>query len=156
MAFTTREVLCISFNEKLSNAQSSSWTQSDFNRRYVQIRHSCPDAYDKIISYGSALINFRDSRINLFQSLKDQLSALLILNNNFNSNLIAYRVKLNAFYSTVSTLNNLITNKISGLLISANCTVIADNLRFSYNSLCVNFINKSVKVGKFKVIFRFM
>ena len=38
------------------------WSQSDFTQRYTQTRKECPDAYDKILLYGYALINFRDSR----------------------------------------------------------------------------------------------
>lgn len=55
---------------------------------------------------------------------------------------------LNTFFSTVSILNNLVTNQIDGLTISANCTTIADSFRFFYNMYCVNFINRSVKIGK--------
>jgi hypothetical protein len=38
------------------------WSQSDFTQRYTQTRKECADAYDKILFYGYALINFRDSR----------------------------------------------------------------------------------------------
>lgn len=56
------------------------WTHSDFARRYLQIRQDCPAIYDSIIRYGSTLINFRDSRINLFQGIKDDLNRMLKLN----------------------------------------------------------------------------
>lgn len=48
----------------------SSWTQSDLIKRYLQIRQSCPDAYTKIVYYGSTLINFRNSRDALFRAIK--------------------------------------------------------------------------------------
>ena len=53
---------------------TTSWTQSDFTKRYVQIREDCSDAYEKIIYYGMTLINYRDSRINLFQGIEDDLT----------------------------------------------------------------------------------
>lgn len=58
---------------------------------------------------------------------------------------------LNTFFSTASTLNNYVTNQINGLTISANCTAIADSLRFFYNMYCVNFVNRSVKIGNSKL-----
>lgn len=51
-----------------------SWSQADIIYRYLQIRQSCPDAYDAIIKYSATLINFRDSRLALFQAIKDQLN----------------------------------------------------------------------------------
>jgi hypothetical protein len=53
---------------------SSSWSQSDFMYRYLQIRQTCPDAYAKIIYYGNTLINYRNSRDNLFKGIKAQLA----------------------------------------------------------------------------------
>ncbi len=58
---------------------------------------------------------------------------------------------LNTFFSTASTLSNYVTNQINGLTISANCTAIADSLRFFYNMYCVNFVNRSVKIGNSKL-----
>ena len=69
MSLSNDTVICISFNEKLTTAMPTSWSQSDFTKRYVQIREDCPDAYDKIIYFGKTLINYRDSRVNLFQGI---------------------------------------------------------------------------------------
>ena len=76
----------------------SSWTQSDFTKRYVQIRDECPDAYEKIIYYGYTLINFRDSRINMFQSIKDDLNEILDLNQDFNDVMDSFRGRVDQFY----------------------------------------------------------
>ena len=54
---------------------------------------------------------------------------------------------MNTFFSSVATLNNLVTNQINGLTISANCTAIANSFRFFYNMYCVNYMNRSVKIG---------
>lgn len=67
--------------------------------------------------------------------------------NSYNSNLTTFSSSLSAFFSAVSSLNNIVTNQINGLTISANCTIIADSMRFFYNMYCVNFLYRSVKIG---------
>lgn len=89
---------------------ASSWSQSDFNRRYVQIRESCPTYYEKIIYYGYTIINYRDSRVNLYQGIKDDLQDLYDLNSDFNDVMDSFRSRVDQFYESVATLNNLITN----------------------------------------------
>ena len=59
---------------------------------------------------------------------------------------------LSNFFSAVSSLNNIITNQINGLTISANCTIIADSMRFFYNMYCVNFLYRSIKIGTFRLM----
>lgn len=59
----------------------------------------------------------------------------------------AFSGSLSTFFSSVSSLNNIVTNQINGLTISANCTVIADSMRFFYNMYCVNLLYRSVKIG---------
>jgi hypothetical protein len=144
--FNTSQVTCLSFNEKLISTSSNSWSFSDFTMRYVQIRQSYPTAYNKTLSYGATLIAFRDSRLNLFKAIKDKLSALLTLNNNFNSMLGSFNTRVSQFYSAVSTLNNLITNTLNGLIVSSNCKSISGKLWFSYNVFCVNFMGQIVKL----------
>jgi len=56
---------------------------------------------------------------------------------------------VNTFFSTVAALNNVVTNEINGLSVSANCKAIADSFRFFYNMYCVNYVNRSVKIGNF-------
>lgn len=46
LTLTTTQITCISFNSKLSTIQPAIWSQSDFRRRYIQIRQNCPDAYN--------------------------------------------------------------------------------------------------------------
>jgi hypothetical protein len=145
-SLSTTQVTCISFNEKLISTATSSWSFSDFTMRYVQIRQNYPTAYNKTLYYGATLIAFRDSRLNLFQAIKDKLSALLTQNNNFNTMLMSFKTRVTQFYSSVSTLNNLITNPLSGLIVSSNCNTVADKLRFSYNVFCVNFMGQIVKL----------
>lgn len=110
VALTTDNVICISFNQKLTTAMNSSWTQSDFTRRYIQIREDCPDAYEKIVYYGYTLINFRDSRTNLYQAIEDSLTDLYTLNSNFNTVMVSFRAKVDQFYESVATLNNIVAN----------------------------------------------
>lgn len=102
--------------------------------------------YNNIYSYISSLIAFRDSRINLFQAIKDQLSALLTLNNNFNTQLGLFQTRVTQFYNSVTTLYNLITDSTKGLSVSSNCQNVADKLRFTYNMFCINFMAQIVKL----------
>ncbi len=104
-------------------------------------------AYEKLNEYAISVTNYRDSRINLYKSLNDQLTSLLSATNEYNSNMSAFTGNVNTFSSSASALNNIVTNQLNGLTISSNCTIIADTLRFFYNMYCVNFINRSVKIG---------
>jgi hypothetical protein len=144
---TTSQVTCISFNEKLISTATNSWSFSDFTMRYVQIRQNYGTAYNKSLYYGATIIAFRDSRLNLFKAIKEQLSSLLTSNNNFNTMLGNFNTRVTQFYSAVSTLNNLITNPLNGLIVSSNCNTVADKLRFSYNVFCVNFMGQVVKLA---------
>jgi hypothetical protein len=73
--------LCISLNTRISQSAPSIWTSSDIGNRYLSIRectgNKSSEAYDKIISYANSITNYRDSRINLYKSLSDQLSSML-------------------------------------------------------------------------------
>jgi hypothetical protein len=53
---------------------STSWSQADLMYRYLQIRQLCPDAYNKIVFFGLTLINYRNSRLSLFEGIKNQLA----------------------------------------------------------------------------------
>lgn len=143
--------VCISLNTRIQQSAPSIWTASDIAQRYLAVR-SCAtnasSAYNDITAYAQSLTNYRDSRINLYKSLSDELTTLLTVTNSYNSNLTAFSGSLSTFFSSVSSLNNLVTNQINGLTISANCTVIADSMRFFYNMYCVNFLFRSVKIGK--------
>jgi len=57
-----------------------------------------------------------------------------------------YRNRVNQFYSAVSTLNNLITNPLNGLIVSSNCNSLADKMRFTYNVFCYNFMAQIVRL----------
>jgi hypothetical protein len=143
--------LCISLNTRIQQSAPSIWTASDIAQRYLSVR-SCAapnssSAYKEITEYAESLTNYRDSRINLYKSLSDQLSSLSTAINTYNSNMTAFSGSLSTFFSSVSSLNNLVTNQINGLTISANCTVIADSIRFFYNMYCVNLLYRSVKIG---------
>lgn len=115
--------------------------------RYVQIRQNYTTAYNKTLYYGATLIAFRDSRLNLFQAIKDQLTSLLTSNNNFNTQLATFNTRVNQFYSAVSTLNNLVTNPLTGLVATSNCKTISDKMKFTYNVFCVNFMGQVVKLA---------
>ena len=115
--------------------------------RYVQIRDAYTDAYNQIQYYGATLIAFRDSRINLFQAIQDDLTSLLTSNTNFNTQLGSFDSRVTQFYGAVSTLNNLITNTLDGLVVTSNCNTVADKMRFVHNVYCVNFMAQVVKLA---------
>lgn len=115
--------------------------------RYVQIRQNYTDAYNQIIKYGATLINFRDSRLNLFQGIQDMLNDIYSRNINFNNLITSFKNRVTQFYAAVSTLNNLITNPLNGLLASSNCQSLAAEIRFTYNVFCVNFMAQIVKLA---------
>lgn len=139
-------VTCLSFNEKLTSNSPNIWSFSDFTMRYVQIREAYPDAYNRIQFYGQTLIAFRDSRINLFQAIQDDLTSLYTSNTNFNSQLNNFASRVSQFEAAVSTLNNLITNSLNGLSVTSNCKTLADKLRFVDNVYCVNLMAQIVKL----------
>jgi hypothetical protein len=114
--------------------------------RYIQIRGSYPDAYNRILFYGQTLIAFRDSRINLFQAIQDDLTSLYTSNINFNTQLNNFASRVSQFEAAVSTLNNLITNSLNGLTVTSNCKTLADKLRFVNNVYCVNLMAQIVKL----------
>lgn len=146
--------LCIPLSSRLTQTSPSAWTVGDIAYRYLSVR-SCKtnssDAYTRILKYARSLTNYRDSRVNLYQSLYDQLSAMLSLASTYNANITAFTAKLNNFFSAVSALNNLVTNQLNGLTISSDCRVMADSVRFFRNMVCRNFLLRSVKIGTFLV-----
>ena len=77
---------------------------------------------------------------------------MLILNAAYTTNMSTFNGEVNTFFSTVSALNNLVTNQINGLTISSDCRVIADSFRFFYNMYCVNYVNRSIKIGNYAPI----
>lgn len=153
--FTSPGNLCISFNEKYQSTLNYPWSQGDISNRYRNRRQcgstNSTQAHSEITSRANALIYYRDSRINLYTGIADQLNNLLIVNQQFNSNISTFTSNLNTFFSSVSALNNLVTNQINGLTISSNCTTIANNLRVVHVTFCQNFIYKAVKLGIFHV-----
>lgn len=142
----TTSPLCISFNEAIAQGREK-WTQTDFGTRYVQIATKCNASYPIIINYGNALIRYRDSRIKLFQAITDDLASLLSNNNDYNQNLVTFKNKVSSFSTSVATLKDLVSSKLTGLSISSNCSVIASDLFFVKNSLCTNFMGQAVKIG---------
>lgn len=104
------------------------------------------------MQYADSLINYRDSRINLYTNLKDQLTNLLNLNTAFNNKIAAFTTGVQDFQLSTLTLKGLVTGQGSGVDYSANCTVVANNLRMLYNIFCVSFISKSVQFGRIAVI----
>lgn len=142
--------MCISFNEKYQTQNNDSWSVSDIINRYVtrrQCGNNNTESFDMIRDYAVALINYRDSRMNLYQNIKDQLNALLTTNQNLNTNITTFTNKVSTFVTATSTLQSLVTNQVNGLDASSNCITIANNLRFVYNTFCVNFLYTSVQFG---------
>jgi len=99
------------------------------------------------MSYADSIVNYRDSRINLYQNIKDQLTALLAKNTAFNTKITSFTSSVQSFLSATSTLNTLVTNQVNGVDYASNCTAIATSLKLFYNIFCVSFIYKSVQFG---------
>ena len=59
---------------------------------------------------GNALIKYRDSRINLFQSIMDDLTTLMSINNDFNNQILVFQTNVSNFYLNVTTLNTLVND----------------------------------------------
>jgi hypothetical protein len=113
----------------------------------VQIKSNYSDAYDFIKKYGETIINYRDNRINLFTAIYDDLNSLLASNINFNNKLSSFDARVISFYGAVSSLNNLITNSMTGLAVTANCNSLADKMKFVYNVYCINFQAQIIKIA---------
>ena len=113
----------------------------------MQIKSNYSDAYDFIKKYGETIINYRDNRINLFTAIYDDLNSLLASNINFNNKLSSFDTRVISFYGAVSSLNNLITNSMTGLAVTANCNSLADKMKFVYNVYCINFQAQIIKIA---------
>lgn len=61
--------------------------------------------------------------------------------------LINFRSRVDQLYSSVSNLNNLITNEVDGLLVTSDCTILRDDLMVTYNTFCVNFMSDIASMG---------
>ena len=117
ITFAANGSTCIPFNQKFSSGNTWSWNTSQISKRYLE-RRQCKgntQAYDYITSYATALVNYRDSRMNLYKNFKDQLSALLAKNNAFNTKINTYTTKVKDFASATSTLETLVANSVNGL-----------------------------------------
>ncbi len=47
----------------------------------------------------------------------------------------------------MTDLNDVVSNSLDGLLVTADCRYIVDTLKFSYNSICINVMHDIVKIG---------
>lgn len=75
------------------------------------------------------------------------MGVLLVSNQQFNTDLVEYKGRVDRFYSSVSTINNLVMDKTSGLLVSSDCRVVKDYLIFFNNVFCQNTINQVATLG---------
>ena len=85
----------------------------------------------------------------MFQGIIDQLTDLQSSHSTFNATFAAFKSNLTSFSSTqtIRDLSNFVTNKIDGLLVSSDCSPIADRMRFVYNTFCVNAMGQAVQLG---------
>jgi hypothetical protein len=121
-------------------------------QRYVSIRQNCSAAYENIISYGDALISFRDSRINVFQGIEDALNIILAQNNDFNSLLINFQSRVTQFSASTTAIKNYLISQSNGILATSNCSVIGETMQNTYTIFCSNFMSHIVKLGLFSII----
>lgn len=142
-------VTCYPLNVKPTIGSAGIWTFTDFTDRYKQIRYDCEDSYDIVMGYAKSILLYRDSRIDLFQSLIDELTSLRADHDGFDLVMTSFRSNLALFESTqsIKDLSNFVTNEIDGLLVSSQCEPIGDYLRFIQNSFCVNAIGHTVDLG---------
>ena len=140
---------CFSLNEYPTTLSSGNWSYTDFTDRYKQIRQDCSQSYDFIMSYTRSILEYRDSRVDLFQNLVDQMTDLQTTHNAFDSVMSGFRSNLSAFESTqaIKDLSNFVMNEIDGLLVSSQCEPIGDHLVFLYNSFCINTVGSTVSLG---------
>lgn len=73
----------------------------------------------------------------------------MLLTNNvyYNGNLSNFKTKVENFMNAISTLNTLVNDQYTGLKATNNCTIIASNTRFIYNSFCINFMSEVIKIA---------
>ena len=111
-------------NDGYSTDSNRKWTQDDFTKRYIQIRQECSTAYNNIIGFGNTLINYRDSRINLFQGIQDSLNQLLNQNQDFNELLGSFESRVTQFSDSTKTLKDLLISPTNGITYTSNCNVL--------------------------------
>ena len=63
-----------------------------------------------------------------------------------------FKGKVKGFEYTVSDLNNVVSNSLDGLMVSADCRYIVDTLKFTYNMLCVNVMYDIVRIGQCAIV----
>lgn len=146
--------MCISFNEGYArdvNGSFQPWTQEDFARRYVKIRQSCNIAYNNIIKFGNVLIDYRNSRINVFQGIEDSLNELLQQNSNFNEMLLNFNSRVTQFSDSTKIIKNLILSQTKGIRFASNCSVLGEKIRHTNIVFCQNFMSQVVRAGIFSI-----
>ena len=77
----------------------------------------------------------------MYQSIKDDLNEILDLNEDFNDVMDSFRGRVDQFYESVATLNNIVASELDGLLVTSDCTTIGEAAQVTYNILCVNFMS---------------
>ncbi len=71
----------------------------------------------------------------------------MVSNEQFNADLVEYKGRVDRFYSSVSTINNLVMDRTSGLLVSSDCRVVRDYLLFFNNVFCANALGQVATLG---------
>ena len=71
----------------------------------------------------------------------------MVSNQQFNTDLVEYKGRVDRFYSSVSTINNLVMDRTSGLLVSSDCRVVRDYLLFFNNVFCGNALGQVAVLG---------
>lgn len=61
--------------------------------------------------------------------------------------MLSFRSRVDQFYQSVATLNNIISNQLNGLLVTSNCKIIGQDLQAIYNIFCINFMVQIVTIG---------
>ncbi len=153
-SFVSTGHMCISFNEKFSSSNLNIWSEADFMNRYIARRQCSGDtqAFELIMKYGSALIGYRDSRINLYAALKDQLADLKASSEALKSKIGDFTIATLTFAANTTALNNLVASSVNGASHSTNCSVVAASMRAFHNVFCIDFIDRLAKIGRDELI----
>lgn len=117
--------------------------------RYLPRRQCSGDtqAFDRIMQYGAALIGYRDSRMDLYTALKDQLADLKAANQALNSKIGDLTLATLSFAANTTALNNLVASSVNGASHSSNCSVVAASMRAFHNVFCIGFVDQLAKLG---------
>lgn len=108
---------------------------------------ACKTVYADINKYAATLVEYRESRIELFRSILSDVSNIQTGYGSLQSNLNNYVTNVNLFRSNIATLDSLVQDRLSGIVFTTNCSAIKTAL-FKVNSqMCTSFEGNIFKLA---------